>query len=88
MQNNIIQFESIGKSLSTLPKLTDLRISLGSRDEAISVLTNLPNILYLNGNSTKYENTNIDIDAKDIEAITLNSEIDNFNVFDNNIDHF
>jgi hypothetical protein len=68
--------------------LTDLRISLGSRDEAISVLTNLPNILYLNGNSTKYENTNIDIDAKDIETITLNSEIDNFNVFINNVDNF
>ncbi len=68
--------------------MTDLRISLGSRDEAISVLTNLPNILYLNGNSTKYENTNIDIDAKDIETITLNSEIDNFNVFINNVDNF
>jgi hypothetical protein len=71
-----------------LPKLTDLRISLGNRDEAVSVLTHLPNILYLNGNSTGYENTNIDIDAKDIEAITLNAEIDNFNVYCNNIDNF
>jgi hypothetical protein len=65
-----------------------LRISLGNRDEAISVLTQLPNIQYLNGNSTKYENSNIDIDAKDIEAITLNSEIDNFNVSNVKSDYF
>ncbi len=84
----LIKFESIGQSLASLPKLNDLRISLGNREEAISILTHLPNILYLNGNSTKYENSNIDIDGRDIEAITLNTEIENFNVLDYNSDYF
>jgi len=43
------------------------------------VLNNLPNLQYLNGKSTRDETHIVDIDDKDIESISLNNEINNFN---------
>jgi hypothetical protein len=68
--------------LSTLPKLLDLRISLSNQDEAIAILSYLPNIEHLNGKSTRYDTTpaNVDIDENEIDNLSLNNEIENFNV--------
>lgn len=43
------------------------------------ILNNLPNLIYLNGKSTREETYAIDIDDKEIENFSLNSEISNFN---------
>ena len=66
-------------SLSTLPSLIDLKINLSTQNEALLILNQLPNLLYLNGKSTRDETHIVDIDDRDIESISLNNEIDNFN---------
>jgi hypothetical protein len=43
------------------------------------VLNQLPNLQYLNGKSTRDETHIVDIEDKDIESISLNNEISNFN---------
>jgi hypothetical protein len=80
--NPFENFDRIGMSLATLPKLNDLKISLSSQDEAIAILSYLPNIEILNGKSTRYDTptTNIDIGEAEIDSISLNNEISNFNV--------
>jgi hypothetical protein len=63
-----------------LPNLTELKINLTNQDDAIAILSNLPNLAVLNDKTTKEEGFVVDIEEKDIEAITLNNEIQNFNV--------
>jgi hypothetical protein len=63
-----------------LPNLTELKINLSNQDDAIAILSNLQNLAVLNDKTTKEEGIVIDIEEKDIEAITLNNEIQNFNV--------
>jgi len=60
--------------------LIDLSINLSNHNEALIILDTLPNLLFLNGKSTKEENYTIDIDDKEIESISLNEEISNFNI--------
>lgn len=43
-------------------------------------MDNLPNLIFLNGKSTKEENYTVDIEDKEIESISLNDEITNFNL--------
>jgi hypothetical protein len=43
------------------------------------ILNNIPNLQLLNGKSTKDDSHVIDIDDKEIESISLNDEIANFN---------
>jgi len=66
-------------SLATIPHLIDLKINLSTQSEALMILNNIPNLIYLNGKSTKEETYTIDIDDKDIENFSLNNEISNFN---------
>jgi hypothetical protein len=73
------------KSLSTLTNLSELKINLSNQDDAIAILSNLPNLAVLNDKSTKEEGITVDIEEKDIEMITLNNEIQNFNVNYNKI---
>lgn len=63
-----------------MPGLVDLRINLSNHEEAIEILTNLPNIAMLNGKSTKEEANNVDIDGNEIDSVSLHNEISNFNV--------
>ena len=63
-----------------MPNLTELKINLTNQDDAIAILSNLPNLAVLNDKTTKEEGIVVDIEEKDIEAITLNNEIQNFNV--------
>jgi hypothetical protein len=66
--------------LATIPNLTELKINLSNQDEAIAILTNLSNLIFLNGKSTREETGGVDIDEKEIDSISLNNEIENFNV--------
>ena len=43
------------------------------------ILNNIPNLQLLNGKSTKDDSHVIDIEDKEIESISLNDEITNFN---------
>ena len=65
--------------MSSLPSLIDLKINLSTQNEALLVLNQIPNLLYLNGKSTRDETHIVDIEDKDIESISLNNEIANFN---------
>jgi hypothetical protein len=65
--------------LSTLPSLIDLKINLSTQNEALMILNLLPNLQYLNGKTTKDETHIVDIEDKEIESISLNNEITNFN---------
>lgn len=56
-----------------------MKINLLTQTEAILTLQELPNLIYLNGKSTK-EDFIIDIDEADIEKFSLNGEIENFNL--------
>ena len=67
-------------ALSSLPSLVDLRINLSSNEEAIEILSNLPNLIMLNGKSTKEDGENLDIDGNEIDSVSLHNEISNFNV--------
>jgi hypothetical protein len=50
-----------------------------TQNEAILILNNLVNLQYLNGKSTRDETHIVDIEDKEIESISLNNEINNFN---------
>jgi phosphoenolpyruvate-protein kinase (PTS system EI component) len=65
--------------LATLPALVDLKINLTTQNEAFLILNSLVNLLYLNGKSTRDETHIVDIDDKEIESVSLNNEITNFN---------
>ena len=73
-----IQFddlEAVAHSLASLPSLTNLNINLSSQNEALVILENLPKLLFLNGKSTKDDTHLVDIEEKEIEEISLNSEL-------------
>lgn len=65
--------------MSTLPCLIDLKINLSTQNEALLILNQLPNLQYLNGKSTRDETHIVDIEDKEIESLSLNNEIKNFN---------
>ena len=61
--------------------MIDLKINIADQDQAIIVLSNLPNLEMLNGKSTRNEEPEkIDIEEKEAEVYSLNEEIGNFNV--------
>ncbi len=61
--------------------MVDLKINIADQDQAIVVLSNLPNLEMLNGKSTRNEEPEkVDIEEKDAELYSLNEEIGNFNV--------
>lgn len=79
---NNIKFEDIkttAVSLSTLPKLKQLNISLSSQNEAFIILENIPQLEYLNGKSTKEETNLVDIEENEMEEINFDSEFLYFN---------
>ncbi len=63
-----------------MPSLVDLKINLSDQKEAILILNSIPNLQFLNGKSTKDDTQVVDIEDKEIESISLNDEITNFNV--------
>ena len=91
LNNQLEDYEKIGHSLSTLPKLTELSIDLNTQENAFLIISQMPNLLILNGKSTKDddeedENNNIvDLNENEIDKASLKNEIPNFNSVTNRI---
>jgi len=66
INNPFEDYESIGRALSTLPKLVELKIDLNTQENAFLILSQLPKLLFLNGKSTT------DDDDEDKNQIDLN----------------
>ena len=52
INNPFEDYESVGRALSSLPKLIDLKIDLNTQENAFLILSQLPKLLFLNGKST------------------------------------
>eukprot|EP00340_Litonotus_pictus_P008064 CAMPEP_0170532350 /NCGR_PEP_ID=MMETSP0209-20121228/71031_1 /TAXON_ID=665100 ORGANISM="Litonotus pictus, Strain P1" /NCGR_SAMPLE_ID=MMETSP0209 /ASSEMBLY_ACC=CAM_ASM_000301 /LENGTH=748 /DNA_ID=CAMNT_0010828319 /DNA_START=266 /DNA_END=2512 /DNA_ORIENTATION=+ len=65
--------------ISSISTLIDLKITITRQEEALSLLSEVPQLQRLNEKSTRDEIEIIDIDEKDIEHVSLNKEINNFN---------
>lgn len=74
------KYEQVAYALSTFPALVDLKINLSDQNEALLILDKLPYLNFLNGKSTKEENFTVDIEDREVESISLNDEISNFNI--------
>ena len=88
LNNPFEDYKSVGAALSTLPKLIELKIDLTTQEHAFLVLTQLPNLLLLNGKSTNDEDDDkIQIDLNDTETdkSSFTNEIPNFNSVTNRI---
>ena len=89
LNNPLEDYQSIGKSLSTLPKLVELKLDLTTQENAYLILSQLPNLLFLNGKSTsddEDDNKNqIDLNDAETDKSSLKSEIPNFNSVTNRI---
>ena len=69
LNNPFEDYESIGRALSTLPKLIDLKIDLTTQENAFLILSQLPKLLLLNGKSTSDdEDDKNQIDLNDTET--------------------
>ena len=90
LNNPLEDYQSIGKSLSTLPKLVELKLDLTTQENAYLILSQLPNLLFLNGKSTsdddEEDNKNqVDLNDTETDKSSLKSEIPNFNSVTNRI---
>ena len=88
LNNPLEDYAGIGKSLSTLPKLIDLKLDLTTQENAYLILSQLPNLLFLNGKSTSDDDEDknqIDLNDTETDKSSLKSEIPNFNSVTNRI---
>ena len=89
LNNPLENYELIGRSLSTLPKLTELKLDLTTQEHAYLILSQLPNLLFLNGKSTSDDELDdknqIDLNETETDKFSLKSEIPNFNSVTNKI---
>ena len=89
LNNPLENYELIGRSLSTLPKLSELKLDLTTQEHAYLILSQLPNLLFLNGKSTSDdeldEKNQIDLKDTETDKSSLKSEIPNFNSVTNKI---
>ena len=89
LNNPLENYELIGRSLSTLPKLSELKLDLTTQEHAYLILSQLPNLLFLNGKSTSDdeldEKNQIDLNETETDKSSLKSEIPNFNSVTNKI---
>ena len=83
--NKFFNYNSIAKSLSTLPELQELTIDLSNQENVIIILSSLPNLLKLNGQSTLENQTlqesflsQSNEEYKKNELISLNEETNDF----------
>ena len=88
INNPFEDYESIGRALSTLPKLVELKIDLTTQENAFLILSQLPNLLFLNGKSTNDEDDDknqIDLNDTETDKSSFTNEIPNFNSVTNRI---
>ena len=88
INNPFEDYESIGRALSTLPKLVELKIDLTTQENAFLILSQLPNLLLLNGKSTNDDDDDknqIDLNDTETDKSSFTNEIPNFNSVTNRI---
>ena len=88
INNPFEDYELIGRSLSTLPKLIELKIDLTTQENAFLILSQLPNLLLLNGKSTNDDDDDknqIDLNDTETDKSSFTNEIPNFNSVTNRI---
>ena len=78
-ENKFQNFEKLIEDLSKLNNLTDLKIDLDDQNQVLLTLSNIPKLIMLNGKSTKSSFSIVDIDVKDIEDISLQNDLDEYN---------
>ena len=83
--NNFQNFEKLIQDLSKFQNLTDLNIDLDDQNQVLSVLSNIPRLIMLNGKPTKATFTIVDVDVKDIEDISLQNNLEEYNIIVNNL---
>ena len=88
--NNLFEdYESVGRALSSLPKLIDLKIDLNTQENAFLILSQLPKLLFLNGKSTTDDDDDdknqLDLNDTETDKSSLKNEIPNFNSVTNRI---
>ena len=81
--NNFQNFEKLIQDLSQFQNLTDLNIDLDDQNQVLSVLSNIPRLIMLNGKPTKATFTIVDVDVKDIEDISLQNNLEEYNIIVN-----
>ena len=69
----------MAEDLSKYSNLTDLKIDLTDQNQVLMILSQIPKLIFLNGKSTKEAITIVDLDEKDIQDISLQSEVEPFN---------
>lgn len=57
-----------------------MKIDLFSQDHAHCILSQLPQLKYLNDNATKDEPKPLDVDDRELDSTSLKNEIPNFQV--------
>ena len=77
--NKFGNFEKLIEDLSKLNNLTELKIDLDDQKQVLLTLSNLPKLLFLNERPTKGSFSIVDLDSKDIEDITLQNNLDDYN---------
>ena len=90
LNNPLDDYQSVGRSLSTIPKLTELKLDLTTQEHAYLILSQLPNLLFLNGKSTsdddeEEDKNQMDLNVPESDKSSLKSEIPNFNSVTNRI---
>ena len=78
-ENRFQNFEKLIEDLSKLNNLTDLKIDLDDQNQVLLTLSKIPKLILLNGKSTKSSFSIVDIDVKDIEDISLQSDLEEYN---------
>ena len=78
-ENNFSDFKNLIDDLSHFNKLSNLYIDIADQDQVLITLTQLPRLIMLNGKPTKDAVTIVDIDIKDIEDISLQNELEDYN---------
>ena len=77
--NHFTDFDSLVEKLVTFESLADLKMDLTDQNQVFTVLTQLPKLIFLNGRSTKEEINLVDINEKDIQKFSLQSDLKVYN---------
>ena len=83
--NRFINFESLVQNLLSLNNLKDLKIDLIDQNQVLMILSQLTKLIFLNGKSTKDAVTVVDIEEKDVEDISLQTDLKDYNDIINQI---
>ena len=83
--NNFQNFEKLIQDLSKFQNLTDLNMDLDDQNQVLLVLSNIKRLIMLNGKPTKATFTIVDVDVKDIEDISLQNSLEEYNIIVNNL---